>query len=346
MQDHVYLTKDLTVAVSGSTGQTTRVLPEAIKYSQQIIHRSSRMGNPLPPFMPNGQPPAGMQAPPQGTPVSTMKRVLPMSQSRIGLNGQASATQLPNGASGPSAGQPEHIPGADSESPAMVVDAPVPIARPKSIAVPSNGYSHMTNTATYIAHTATNGGPGHPLSDIKSAFAGVSDLTAMQNAGRLGGPGFPTHVVANGTNFNVPMGSPAFNLKLPPTRQTQWAASRGSNDMIMPTNGSPALSHAQMQAAFLAVNAAGISPTRTPSGNRGRASMGPDAAQMVNMPPPSHLAALQRSPHVSAIHGSPAPGMLALSPHHSPMRLGPSPVPPSPSMQPITPPVPASANGY
>jgi enhancer of polycomb-like protein len=297
----------------------------------------------------------------------------------------------------------------------------MPNSFPSSGSMPNGFPTNMSgitnsNAAAYISHTGPNGAVGapHQMQDLKSAFANVSDMAAMTAMSGIGGggmgvgvpnggmstmpgpqpiggrPGFPAHVVSNNTTFHLPLGNNnGFNLKLPPTRQTQWSQAgqpgHGPGPMsgFMPgsvpipnmqtmqtmQNGSP--SHAHAQAAMLAMN--GLpSPARTPSANRMRANIGPDAAQMLSVTqggvgmgvningaplsqsPLLHAQAMQtvqRSPHMHAHAISPMPmsGIVSLSPHHSPMRLASSPVPPSPLMQAAAPaaaPLPNTASGY
>jgi hypothetical protein len=358
-------------------GKSTREVPEAIKTAatvDQLMQHYQRQRSLMGPpprtasnvnsaalaalAAANGGVPTG-PAVPNGTPVSTMKHMQPPTLLQMRMQQQSNGMlrptlplpqqgspmrQLSNGAPGTSPSKSPLMPHAaldgfmqlDNDPNAMVVDAPV---RPKSVAV-SNGYPAGTNGfpapggATYIPHHAgTNGGvPVHQMQDVKSAFAN-GELVAAH----VGRPGFPTHVVASGTNFNLPLaGGPTFNLKLPPTRQTQWAQT--SHPGMPGMNGSPLQAQAQLQAVYSNGGDVRVpSPMRTPSAGRIRS----DAAQLLAPASPLPLA---RSPHLATM--SPGPGAMMASPHQSPMRAAMSPVPipaiPSPALQPVPPPVPTT----
>ena len=66
------------------------------------------------------------------------------------------------------------------------------------------------------------------VQNLKSAFANMPpgrDLTSMQANGGRSMPASYTHGVPNGANFNMQLGAGVnMNLKLPTTRQMQWAA--------------------------------------------------------------------------------------------------------------------------
>jgi hypothetical protein len=345
-------------------GKLARELPEAIKTNNllgqltaQVQAQRQLMGPPRAAAVANAAALAALAAAggslstvgvaPNGTPVSAMQRMQPptllqmrMQQSNGMLRPvmpppQGSPTrQLSTGAPGisptksplTSSTTTDGIPQPDGE--VMAVDQPL---RPKSVAgvtgYPPNGFPTPFGAnagATYIPHNAgTNGGAAvHQLQDIKSAFAGATEL-----AGR---PGFPTHVVTSGTNFNLPLGTTPFDLKMPTKRQPHRPQ---PGQPLMPgVDGSPLQAQAQLQAVFVAAAGAANgstvsipSPMRTPSAGRIR----PDAAQLLAPASPLPLP-LVRSPHLAA--ASPVPGVAILSPRQSPMRVAPPPVPPSPSL--------------
>lgn len=208
-----------------------------------------------------------------------------------------------------------------------------------------NGYPPpMTNATAYV--TQANGLGTHHMQEMKATYPTMPD---MQLNGR---PGYPTHVVQTGANFQVPLGGSTFNLKPPPTRQ-QWSATRppssAGGDTSAPNGGSPGMAHAH--AAMVMSNQG--TPVRVPSAN-GMRAMTPSVAQMMAATPrgaspaQNALLAAQYAAHAQAMasHLHPAGSPLPAGAHSlqgSPPRPAASPIPPSPSLQSV---LPSGSAGY
>jgi enhancer of polycomb-like protein len=216
-------------------------------------------------------------------------------------------------------------------------------ARPKSqnkaVVIPNgyhmgnmNGYPAMANSATAAAYLAQHNLTAHQIQDMKSAFASMpADLSAMHSANR---PTYPAHIVGGATNFNLPLGNANFNLKLPTSRQMQWATSGvRPNSAIGQMGGDTSIAVSGLgQGNGMAPMA--MTPVRVPSGNGGLRSVAPAVAQMMSATgraSPAHLA------HFASAHASLSPHMHATSPVPGAMIVQPprpvaSPIPPSPSL--------------
>jgi hypothetical protein len=354
-------------------GRLKAIVPPAIITARELAMRPPRpvMGPPV--HAPSQLGAISMTAPvANGTPIATLKKLQTPSllQMRMSSNGvlrppSAVAGMHPlmaNGTSVHTSPSKSPLPGhavmegatpVDGDFSAMAVDLSSQLgllARTKSGAGLSNGYplatvnggypAQMTSAATYIAHAGHNGVPPQPMPDMKSAFS-MQDLAALQAAGARPGV-FPGHPPPNGPAFNLPPGS--FNLKLPPSRQSQWVAAGVPRPGDPVPHGSPPAMSAQAQAHAMLAAAGYVTPARTPSaaGMRG-VPPGSSVAQLMQgraSPMHAQLATAQSlacSPHMGAATATPLPGppgAMLRSPHapHVSPRAGPSPVPPSPSL--------------
>jgi enhancer of polycomb-like protein len=199
---------------------------------------------------------------------------------------------------------------------------------------PMNGYATtaLTNTTPYLPSTGLS---MQQVQNLKSAFANMppgQDLTSMQANGGRSMPASYTHGVPNGANFNMQLGAGAnMNLKLPTTRQMQWAAV-GSH-MQRPTSVGNGMEGVVMNGSISpSPHLAHAGPVRTPSANGSRAGL-----RGVGVP--------QGVGHVIGQNGQ--LGSHSMSPHHQhnpspmPLSISQSQSPPHPSQLPMMMPSPS-----
>ncbi|THH11138.1 hypothetical protein EW146_g8143 [Bondarzewia mesenterica] len=227
------------------TSGTPISMQAQIKKMQPLVNvpqvRLSSNGGMRPPATPNVAP---LHSDPQNTQVSPPN---PATQTLV-VNGHSGAAHhATNGndiesrpASAASITQGQEAVAGASESPvATPANPPMQLKPPNphhAMNMPNgyhmNSYSpSMPNAAAYLHANMPHG----PLSiqqmqSLKSAFAG-QDMTMQVNGNRPAA--YMGHVIPNGANYNLPLGvnvgqnmSMGMNLKLPTSRQVQWASAQ------------------------------------------------------------------------------------------------------------------------
>lgn len=313
-----------------------------LRLSQAQATMRPPMMNALPAALPSGQTPASVPVDLPSTP-------------SVGINGATSPTKSPSGSIIDGTGPSE----MDSQSQHDPPTAQVPLRQKspnKQIVLPNgfhvggvNGYpTAVPNSAAATAFPAQVGHTSftaQQIQEMKQAYAAAHMNAEMNNATAAGRPTYPTHLVNGSTNFNLPLGNANFNLKLPTSRQMQWASGIRAGNA-----GSAEAPNAATVAALLGqnngmANLVAMAPVRVPSANGSMRTVTPAVAQMMNATgrasPATHLAHLAASthasvslsPHMHAASASPVPGSMMTTPQGSPPRPITSPIPPSPSLQ-------------
>ena len=287
MQQHQqHLAQQSTIGMPQTTGtpismqQQLKKLPSALNVPQMRVSSNGSLRPPATPVL-TAITPSAPQTSPQSSPIPTA------------ANGQTSPTPAPpsineseelQSSSSPTQPQESATPSTEATSGSLSTTSPMPIKPTQShhaLSLP-NGYhlqnnyaATMTNgTSTYLHHSPQQNGLTVPQLQLKNAFTnGQPDMAIAVNGSRPAS--YIGHVVGNGANFNLPVGTVGvnvgmnlanMNLKLAPPRPIPWvaAAQRSPQAVAIAQSLSPHM-HAHTPAPQVSPPRSGQTPTASPS---------------------------------------------------------------------------------
>ncbi|KAI0262080.1 enhancer of polycomb-like-domain-containing protein [Gloeopeniophorella convolvens] len=269
-----------------SMQQQLKKLPSALNVPQMRISSNGGMRPPATPLLAPMNASSGSQTSPQSspTPAATNGHTSPV-LAPPSLNG-SSGSEEPRASSTPLPLQEPSVSSADPTTPGAPTAAAAPMptkpAQPHHAITLPNGYHMPNNYATAIPNGATtylhlgaqqNGLTPQQIQSLKSSFAnGPQEMPLAVNGSRPAS--YIGHVPGNGPHFNLPMGAVGvnvgmnlsnMNLKLPSSRQMQWAAAQRSPQAVAIAHSLSPHMHAHSPTPQVSPTRGAQTPSASPS---------------------------------------------------------------------------------